>query len=176
MKFVLIILLFASCAKVKEVTRTVVQIDSTVVEQHKDSIRALKETISFYEEIISNREDTRIEFDTVYRDTGRVYNKVVVRNDGSISAEGPIKLLTLSKNYQQQIINNQRSLIDSQSVELDKKEAALHIKAKEVIKYVKIRPMWWIYLIVAVGAIALWETLIRKYVIRLIRIIKRIPL
>lgn len=173
MKLILIILLFASCARVKEVTRTVVQIDSTVVEQHKDSIRALKETISFYEDIISNREDTRIEFDTVYRDTGSVVNKIIVRNDGSIAAEGRIKFLTLSKNYQQQIIASQQSVIDSMAVELDKKEAALHVKAKEVIKHVKVRPLWWLYLIVAVSAVALWEAVIRKYV----RIIKRkIPL
>lgn len=89
------------------------------------------------------------EVDTLYRDTGRVVtNKVIVKSDGSIAAEGRIKSLNIEKLKEQQAKHYLETVVDSFAIELDKTKAEL--SKKQEIKVVEKKTVvvpWYCYLI-----------------------------
>lgn len=153
--------LFASCRSSKQVIQSTSSTDSTVIRDLYDSINLYKNTVNFYEQVLQAKSDAEIEF---YPDTNRITitdtthyyilnptNKLYVRPDGTIEAEGRIKSLNLSKIQQSQTISRQEETIDSFAVEVDKLKAELSKKqeVKEVEKKIKVLP-WYVWLIVGV--------------------------
>lgn len=89
------------------------------------------------------------EVDTLYRDTGRVVtNKVIVKADGSLEAEGRIKSLNIEKLREQAERSYYQEKSDSLALELDKTKAALIKKEEtESVKKKTIVVPWYCYLI-----------------------------
>lgn len=145
------LVLFSSCTSTKNISRSSSTTDSTVITELRDSVRVLKDVISFYETTIKNMDNTAIVFevDTLYRDTGRVVtNKVIVKSDGSIAAEGRIKSLNIEKLKEQQAKHYLETVVDSFAIELDKTKAEL--SKKQEIKVVEKKTVvvpWYCYLI-----------------------------
>lgn len=147
-----LITILTSCTSTKNISRSSSTTDSTVITELRDSVRVLKDVISFYETTIKNMDNTAIVFevDTLYRDTGRVVtNKVIVKSDGSIAAEGRIKSLNIEKLKEQQAKHYLETVVDSFAIELDKTKAELSKKQeiKVVEKKVRFIP-WYVWLII----------------------------
>lgn len=147
--FAIILLCFFSCKTVKYVDRVKVVTDSTVIEQNEGLQIALKETIENYEREREQWEKTGILFDTVYRDTGslKIIPKVVFDNGKIKSVEG--RLLAVNQQFFEKSseLLSAYSVIDSMTVELERKDIALSKKQEVVTKEVK-RTVWPVWLFV----------------------------
>lgn len=144
-----------ACTTQKEVIRTEKVYDSTVVRDLLDSVRIKNDVIYFYEQAIKGMETTGIQFvtDTLYRDTGRVItNRVVIKSDGTIEAEGRIRSLNIEKIKEQREKSLYQKQTDSLAIELDRTRAEL--SKKETVKIVQKETRfipWWVWLMVVVA-------------------------
>lgn len=160
-----------SCTSTKNISRSSSTTDSTVITELRDSVIVLKDVISFYETTIKNMDNTAIVFevDTLYRDTGRVVtNKVIVKADGSIAAEGRIKSLNIEKLKEQSLKSYYQEKSDSFAMELDKTKAELRkVQAEKNISKKTIVVPWYCY-VLGLPFLILWirEKWFKKRIVR----------
>ncbi len=147
-----ICLLLFSCGTTKYVDRETIRVDSSWVEQNKGMQATLEETIINYEKQREKWEKTGILFDTVYKDTGRIVNRVTFDNGKIKTIEGRIIAINTGLHEKTAELLDAHSTIDDLSTKLEISETKLAKKQDVVIKEVRRSYIpWWIWLLVIVG-------------------------
>jgi len=144
-------LLFA-CGPTKYIDRETVRVDSSMYEQNEGLQHALLETITNYENEREEWTRTGILFDTVYKDTGRVVNRVTFDNGKIKTIEGRIIAINTDLHEKTAELLDAHSTIDDLSVKLETAETKLAKKQDVLIKEVRKSFLpWWVWLLVLVG-------------------------
>lgn len=145
-------LLLLSCKTTKYVERETVRVDSSWIEQNAGLQSAITEIIESYEKEKETWIKTGILFDTVYRDTGRIINKVTFDNGRIKTAEGRIIAINTDLHEKTAELLDAHSTIDELSMKLEKTEAQLSKKQEVLIKEVRKSFLpWWVWLLILAG-------------------------
>lgn len=151
-----------ACKTTRYIDRETIKVDSSVIEENNILKMQIRATVEGYEKRIEQIGKTGIVFDTVYRDTGRVINKVTFDNGKIKTVEGRILSISQDLNEKKIDLMEAYSLIDSLSLENEKKTAELSKEVKTVTKEIVKRGLpFWFWILLALGLVGGW--FIRQY-------------
>jgi len=157
-------LLLLSCGTTKYVDRETIRVDSSWIEQNEGLQRTLQQTIENYEKEREEWTRTGVLFDTVYRDTGRVVNRVTFDNGKIKTIEGRIIAINTDLHEKTVELLDAHSTIDDLSMKLETAETRLAKKQDTVIKEVRKSFIpWWIWLVMIAGFLVrhYWQKIIK---------------
>lgn len=144
--------LLFGCKTTRYIDREKIVIDSSLVQQNEGLQQTLIETIERYEKEREAWLTTGVLFDTVYKDTGRVVNKVTFDNGRIKTIEGRIFAVNQDLHEKTAELLDAHATIDDLSMKLERTEAELSKKVTTVTRDVeKTYLPWWLYIILFVA-------------------------
>jgi hypothetical protein len=141
MRYLPLLLLIISCRSTRHIETTISRTDSLSAHRLDSAAAVNRLLIESYENLLQSKSATVVEFDTIYCPPVVGFpteiNRIKVRPDGSIEAEGRIKSVSASNESLQSTISSLRDSV-SQLVRLVKTDtAAVSRETKATVKDVK---------------------------------------
>ncbi len=150
---ILLLIMAFSCKTVKEVIKVQTKYDSTAIAEVQHLTKVLRETKEEHQRIIQELSTTGIYFDTVYLpgDTTKLPARIIIDKNGRIQAEGKLSKVLLTNQKYSQEIDLLGRIVDSLTMEDQKKKTELSKKESVVVKEKKqtVLPGWIWFLLLA---------------------------